>query len=398
MVNVGARVLGNKFPLLVKAADKIMALTNLALELSMKAFSIICAAIFLCAAPARAEITIGMVGPLTGPYAIFGEQMKRGAEQAAADINRSGGINGEKIILRIGDDACDPKQAVTVANQMASAGVKFVVGHYCSGSAIPASKVYMEEGMLYITPAATNPKLTDDGKDVIFRVCGRDDRQGVVDANYILKHFAGKKVAIAQDESAYGKGLADQVKKTLNAAGMKEVLFEAYTPGERDYSALVSRLKHANTQVLFIGGYHTEAGLIARQLKEQGAPIQIVGGDALVTDELWKIAGPAAEGLLMSFGPDPRLQPEAKDLLIALRKSGYEPEGYTFYTYAALQALTEAIKRVGATDTHKIAASLRASPAQTVLGALSFDAKGDVTGPVYVMYRWHDGKYAEVRE
>ncbi len=348
--------------------------------------------------PAYADIAIGLPGPITGPYAIFGEQMKRGGEQAVADINAAGGINGEKLTLHLADDACDPKQAVSVANRLASDGVKFVVGHYCSGSAIPASKVYMDEGMLMISPGATNPKLTDDAKNVIFRVCGRDDRQGDIDGAYILKHFHDKKIAIAQDESAYGKGIADQVKKTLNDGGVKEVLFEAYTPGERDYSALVSRLKQAGVQVLFIGGYHTEVGLIARQLKEQGATIQIMGGDALVTDELWKIAGPAAEGLLMSFGPDPRLRPEAAGLLAALRKSGYEPEGYTFYTYAAVQALADAIKSAGKNDPAKVAAALRATPAQTVIGKLSFDAKGDVAGPTYVLYRWHDGKYAEVGE
>ena len=351
----------------------------------------------LCAAPALADdITIGLVGPLTGPYAVSGEQMKRGAEQAVEDINAVGGVNGQKLVLKEGDDACDPKQAVTVANQFMSSGVKFVIGPYCSGSAIPASKVYMEEGALFITPAATNPKLTDDAKDLVFRVCGRDDKQGAVDGQYILKHFAGKKIAIAQDQSAYGKGLADVVKKTLNDAGVKEVLYEAYTPNERDYSALVSRLKQAGVQVLFIGGYHTESGLIVRQLKEQGANIQVVGGDSLVTDELWTIAGPAAEGLLMSFGSDPRKRPEAKPVIEALRRAGYEPEGYTFYTYAAVQALADAIKRTGKTDPMKVASAMRAAPATTVLGQLSFDAKGDVTGPTYVLYRWHNGKYAEV--
>jgi branched-chain amino acid transport system substrate-binding protein len=353
---------------------------------------------FIAARPAYADITIGLGGPLTGPYAVSGEQMKRGAEQAVADINAAGGVNGEKLVLKEADDACDPRQAVTIANEFMSAGIKFVIGHYCSGSAIPASKVYMEEGALFITPAATNPKLTDEAKDVVFRVCGRDDRQGVVDAQYILKHFPGKKIAIAQDQSAYGRGLADVVKKTLNESGVKEVLFEAYTPNGRDYSALVSRLKNSGVQVLFIGGYHTETGLIIRQIKEQGANIQVVGGDSLVTDELWTIAGPAAEGTLMSFGPDPRKRQETKALIDALHRNGYEPEGYTFYTYAAVQVLADGIKRAGKADPLKVAAAMRAAPAETILGPLGFDAKGDVTGPSYVLYRWHNGKYAEVEE
>jgi branched-chain amino acid transport system substrate-binding protein len=365
----------------------------------MKKFVALLALAVLASFPAYADITIGVIGPITGQFAVFGEQMKKGAQQAVDDINAAGGINGEKIVLRVADDACDPKQAVAAANQLASAGVKFVIGHYCSGSAIPASKVYMDEGMLLITPAATNPRLTDEGKDIIFRVCGRDDRQGEVIGAYLAKHFGDKKIAIAQDESAYGKGLADEVKKTLNAAGVHEVLFEAYTPGERDYSALISKLKQAGTQVLFIGGYHTEAGLIARQLKEQAASMQIIGGDALVTDELWSISGPAAEGLMMTFGPDPRNKPEAKTAIEELRKQGFEPESYTLYTYAGVQALAQGLTRAGAKpDPLKVAAALRGAPVATVLGALSFDAKGDVLGPTYVIYQWHHGKYAETGE
>ena len=350
-------------------------------------------------APSYADITIGLAGPMTGKQAIFGEQMKRGAEQAVAEINAAGGVNGEKLVLRLADDACDPKQAVTAANQLVSAGVKYVVGHYCSGSAIPASKVYMDENILFISPAATNPKLTDDAKDIVFRTCGRDDKQGIVIGDYLVKHYAGKKIAIAQDATAYGRGLADEVKKALNAAGIQEVLFETYTPGERDYSALISKLKQAGAQVLFLGGYHTEAGLIARQLKEQKSPIPIFGGDALVTDELWSIAGPAAEGMMMTFGPDPRNRAEAKPALEALRKSKFEPEGYTLYTYAAVQVLAEGVKHAGkGADASKIAAAIRQTPTETVMGKLGFDDKGDVTGPTYVLYRWHDGHYAEAKE
>ena len=353
----------------------------------------------LLALPAHADITIGLVGPFTGKQAMFGEQLRRGAETAVNDINAAGGVLGQKLVLKRADDACDPKQAVSAANEMVSAGVKFVVGHYCSGSAIPASKVYMDEDVLFVTPAATNPKLTDESKDVIFRVCGRDDKQGIVIGQYLAQRYKGQKIAIAEDESAYGRGLADEVRKALNAAGAKEVLYEAYTPGERDYSSLVSKVKQSGAQVLFLGGYHTEAGLIARQMKEQGAAVPIIGGDALVTDELWQIAGPSAEGMLMTFGPDPRKNPEAQAPLTEMRKAGFEPEGYTLYTYAAVQAVAGGIKAAGVAglkDPAKVAAALRQAPVATVLGQLSFDAKGDVAGPTYVLYRWHDGKYAEL--
>lgn len=352
-------------------------------------------ALLFAALPAHADIAIGMAGPLTGQYAAFGEQMRRGAEQAVADINAKGGVKGEKLVLREVDDACDPKQAVTVANNLMSGGVKFVVGHFCSGSSIPASKVYAEEGALQISPASTNPALTDAGLTNVFRVCGRDDQQGAVDGEYILKHFPGKKVAILHDNSTAERGQAEQVQKTLHEHGVTEVLFDSFMPGQRDYSTLVSRLKLGGVQVLFLGAYHTEAGLIVRQLKEQNANIQVMGGDALMTDEFWSIAGSAGEGVLMSFSPDPRNKPEAKGAIEALRKSGYEPEGYTLYSYAAVQAIADAIARTGAADPVKAAQMLRRGSVKTVLGDIGFNAKGDVTGSSYVLYRWHNGKYAE---
>ena len=347
--------------------------------------------LLLLPSAARAETTIGLIAPLTGQYAVFGEQIRRGAEQAVKDL---GGIK-----LKIADDACDPKQAVTVANQMASEGVQFVVGHYCSGSAIPASKVFMENGILLISPGATNPKLTDEAETYIFRVCGRDDRQGEVIGQYILKHHAADKIAILNDKSAYGRGLADEVKRVINAGHLKETLFESYNTGERDYRALVSKLKENKITALFIGGYHTESGLIARQLAEQNAKIQIFGGDALVTDEFWSIAGKAGEGVMMTFGPDPRNNPAARSAVSAFRERKYEPEGYTLYTYAAFQVLKQALVAAGdQAGPAAVAAQIRAAPVETVLGKLAFDTKGDVQGTGYVLYRWHDGKYAEFRE
>lgn len=344
------------------------------------------------------ELTIGLIAPLSGQYAVFGEQLKHGAVQAVQDINDAGGINGQKLQLKIADDACDPKQAVTAASQLSSEGIKFVVGHYCSGSAIPASKIFMDEGVLLISPAATNPKLTDESHDLVFRVCGRDDRQGKVIGQYILNHFNSAKIGIIHDNSAYGRGIADEVAKTLTENGQVKFLFNSYRAGERDYSALVSSLKESGINVLFIGGYHTEAGLIARQLNAQNTKMQIIGADALVTDEYWSIAGPAAEGTLMTFGPDPRQKPDAALALNKLRQSGFEPEGYTLYAYAAVQALASGISAAKSDDSLKVAAALRHGTSPTILGPIGFDAKGDVSGPTYVMYRWHNGKYAEVQE
>jgi branched-chain amino acid transport system substrate-binding protein len=350
----------------------------------------------LSTSTAWADIQVGVAGPISGQYASFGEQMKRGAEMAVADINAAGGINGEQLVLSVGDDACDPKQAVAVANQFVSKGVKFVDGHFCSGSSIPASKVYEEEGILQISPASTNPKFTDEGGWNVARVCGRDDAQGIVAGGFLAKNYGDKKIAILHDKTAYGKGLADETQKALNAAGVKEAMYEAYTAGEKDYTALVSKLKEAGIDVVYVGGYHTEAGLILRQLREQGSQAQLVSGDALVTDEFWTITGPAGEGTLMTFAPDPQAFPSAQAVVKKFKDGGYNPEGYTLYTYASMQAFAQAAKAVGSTDTKKIAEWLRAgNTVNTVLGDLSLNSKGDIKDAKYVWYVWHDGKYAE---
>jgi len=342
---------------------------------------------------AWADIVIATAGPMTGQYASFGEQMRRGAEMAVADLNAKGGVMGQKLVLKIGDDACDPKQAVAVANKFVSEKVVFVAGHFCSGSSIPASKVYTEEGILQISPASTNPKLTEEGGPNVFRTCGRDDQQGTVAGNYLADHFKGKKIAIIQDKTAYGKGLADETKKQLNKRGIQEAMYEAYTAGEKDYSALVSKMKNAGIDVVYVGGYHTEAGLIVRQAREQGYGVQLVSGDALVTDEYWKITGKAGQGTLMTFSPDPRKNPAAAGVVKKFRAQKYEPEGYTLYTYGAIQAWAQAATKAKSTNWKKVADALRAGQFNTVLGKIGFDKKGDVTAPGYVFYVWKDGKY-----
>ena len=324
-------------------------------------------------------------------------QMKIGAEQAVEDINAAGGINGEMLVLEVGDDACDPKQAVAVANQMAGKGVVFMAGHFCSGSSIPASSVYSEEGIIQISPASTNPKFTDERPNPdggTYRVCGRDDQQGEVAGKLLFDEYGDKNVAIVHDKTAYGKGLADQTMAAFEALGGKTAMYEAYTAGEKDYTALVSKLKQANIDVLYVGGYHTEAGLIVRQMREQGMDTQLISGDALVTDEYWSITGEAGEGTLMTFSPDPALNPEAAPVVEEFKAKGLTTEGYVLYTYAAIQAWVDAVKAAGSTDYDAVSEALNTGEFSTVLGNLSFDDKGDVTLPGYVWYEWSDGKYA----
>jgi branched-chain amino acid transport system substrate-binding protein len=352
----------------------------------------------LLSAPAFAQIQIGVAGPLTGSNAAAGDQMKIGATQAVADLNKAGGVLGKQLQLTVADDACDPKQAVSVANQMAEKKVALVAGHYCSGSSIPASKVYLEEGILQISPASTNPKYTDEGGWGTFRVCGRDDQQGEVAGKYLATHYKGQKIAILNDNSAYGKGLADETKKSLNANGVQEAVYDAYTPGEKDYSAIVSRLKQAGVSVIYIGGYYTEAALIIRQAKEQGMKATLVSGDALVTKEFWQIAGPAGEGTIMTFPPDPRKNASAAKIVKEFQDQKIDPEGYVLFTYAAIQVWADAAKKAKTTDPKKVAAMLKSGgPWQSVLGPITFDKKGDITGGAYAFYIWGpDGNYKQM--
>jgi branched-chain amino acid transport system substrate-binding protein len=357
------------------------------------------AAVMAFSSNAWAEVVIAVAGPITGPNAAFGAQLQKGAEQAAADINAAGGFNGEQIRVVVGDDVSDPKQGISVANKFVADGVKFVVGHFNSGVSIPASEVYAENGILEITPAATNPVFTDRGLWNVFRTCGRDDQQGGIAGAYLAEKFKDAKIAVVHDKTPYGQGLADETKKAMNAAGLTEVMYEGVNVGDKDFSALIAKMKEAGVSVVYWGGLHTEAGLIIRQLADQGVKATLVSGDGIVSNELASIAGDAVAGTLNTFGPDPRLNPANKDLVEKFRAAGFEPEAYTLYSYAAVQALAGAANAAKSIDTQEVAKALHAGTFPTVLGDMSFDEKGDPKLPGYIMYEWKkgdDGKYTYV--
>ncbi|MBK8456519.1 MAG: branched-chain amino acid ABC transporter substrate-binding protein [Phyllobacteriaceae bacterium] len=347
---------------------------------------------------AYADIMIGVAGPLTGPNAAFGAQLQKGAEQAAADINAAGGINGEQIKLSFGDDVSDPKQGISVANKFVADGVKYVVGHFNSGVTIPASEVYAENGALVITPSATNPTLTERGLWNTFRTCGRDDQQGAVAGGYIAANFKDGKVAVIHDKTPYGQGLADETKKAMNAAGVTEVMYEGVNIGDKDFSALIAKMKEAGVTFIYFGGLHTEFGLMARQAADQGLKAQMMSGDGIVSNELASIAGDAVIGTLMTFAPDPRKNPNAKDLVEKFRAAGFEPEAYTLYSYAALQIVAAAAAKVGKSDDAKaVADAIKASgPWATAIGEIGYNEKGDITRPDYVMYEWKKGEDGKI--
>jgi branched-chain amino acid transport system substrate-binding protein len=334
-------------------------------------------------------IKFGIGGPFTGSNAAFGSQLKQGAEQAIADINEAGGILGKKLSAAVGDDVGDPRQGVSVANNFVSAGVKFVVGHFNSGVSMPASEVYQENGILQITPASTNPRITERNMWNIFRTCGRDDQQGQVAGDYIARHFRNKRVAVVHDKTTYGQGLADETKKAMNAKGVQEVLYEGINIGDKDFSALVSKIKASGADLVYWGGLHTEGGFMVRQMRDQGVNAVLMGGDGITSDEFAAIGGPGVEGTLMTYGPDPRKRPEAKAIVEKFRARKFEPESYTLYSYAAVQIVKQAAEAANSLDPKKIAETMKSGRKfSTVIGDISYDKKGDITRLDYVMYVW----------
>jgi branched-chain amino acid transport system substrate-binding protein len=373
----------------------------------MKKTGILSAALFSLAmgvSMAHADdITIAVAGPMTGQLATIGDQFKQGAQAAADAINAAGGVDGRQIKLSMEDDVCDPKQAVSVANRIVANGIKFVDGHACSGSSIPASAVYAEAGVLMMSPASSNPVMTDDaaakGWNTIMRLYTRDDAQGAFIGPWIAKKYAGKNVVVLHDKSAYGQGIADAVRKTMGENGLKEVMYEGINAGEKDYSALITKLKDLKTDVVYFGGYHPEAGLIMRQAAEQNLKFQLIMPDSIASPEFWQVAGPAGEGTMFVFPSDPQAKPEAKEAIEKIKAGGFVPEGFTLFSYATVQAIAQGIERAGSDDPAKVAEALKdGKPIDTVVGPVTFDKKGDLMNASYDINQWHDGKYAPIAQ
>jgi len=330
---------------------------------------------------AQAQIKIGVAAPLTGNAQGAGEQLQVGAQRATADINANGGLLGQQLVLIPVDDGCDPKQAEAAARQLVSQRVAFVAGHYCSSASIAASPIYEAAGIIMFSPGSTNPKLTEGGHKNVFRVCGRDDKQGVIAGDYLADAYGKNNIAIIHDGQTYGSGLAEVTKKQLNKRGVTEVMFDSYAPEQKDYLSLVEKLSAAKVDVLYVGGYVADAALIIRQAREKLPALKLVGGDALASEDFLMIAGEAGEGAYFTFGPDARLRPEAASIVAAFRdKDGYEPAGYTLYAYAVVQAWAQAVQQAGSLESAGVIGALHKGKFDTVLGNIGFDEKGDVTG------------------
>jgi branched-chain amino acid transport system substrate-binding protein len=354
-------------------------------------------ALVLAGPPALAEILVGTAGPFSGPNAVLGEQIRRGTQQAIDDYNATGGLRGERLALKALDDGCDPRKAVEVATELVTAGVTFVAGHYCSGASIPASKVYEKAGIVQISPASSHPRFTDDGGWNVIRATPRDDAQGTAAARLIAEKFPKATIAILSDQSPASAALVTKLREGLAAANLRPVLDTTFKPGAEDYADVALSVTEAGAELVYLAGTYVEGAAIAKALRGMGSAAQVMGGDALLTEDYWRLAGDAAEGTLVTFLLDPQRLESARTVISRFDESGDAPEGHTLYAYAAVQAWIQAAEATGSTDSARIAEWLRAgNRVQTVVGPMSFDAKGDLRDPLFAWFRWSKGRYAEV--
>jgi branched-chain amino acid transport system substrate-binding protein len=334
---------------------------------------------------------------MTGDAANDGQSELVGYKQAISDINAGGGVHGEKIVAKIYDNACDPKQAVAVAGKVVSDNIRYVLNTSCSAATLAAMKVYAEEGVVGINTYSSNPNVTDEGYFANFRDIYRDDDLAAVIAAHVVKRDAHKKITIIHDKSTFGQAIAGYFKSAINKAGVKEIAFEPYDPVNHDYSVLATHLKDIGTEDLFIGGMPVEAGLIAKQLQSAGSRVQIYGG-YIASNDFWRVAGAAGEGALLAFSRDARTLPAVIDVVQRIQNAGAQVDSITLLAYAGAQVLAQALTKANSQNPRAVAEAIHSTTFNTILGAWTFDDKGDVKGLQNVMYRWHDGVYTELKE
>ncbi len=349
---------------------------------------------------AKADIHIAMAFPLSGGEAVQGEEIRAGANMATEKINAAGGILGQKIILDYLDDACNATQATSVANKVISNPPVAVIGHLCSAATLAASPIYNEANLPEIT-FSSNTQITEKGYKNLFRLIGRDDAQAPMLAGYVTKALkTGDKIAVIDDKSSWGAGFSDTVSDTLKGISSKDVnvaMRDSVAVGQKDFSALITKLKQDNITHVVLSLLHMEAGLLVRQAREQGYKGQFYGGDPIQTPEFWKIAGAAAEGFEQTGPFDPQSTDRGKAIVAGLKKANQSIGIYTFYAYAAIETIAQAITKAASVKSDAIINALHKESFDTLLGNVSFNAKGDLNHFQYQLFIWRDGQYELVK-
>jgi len=342
-------------------------------------------------------IKIGIAGPMTGDQSRYGADFSNGTELALKHWMEKGGVAGHKIDIVKEDDQHDPKQAVSIANKLVNEGVAGVIGHFNSNCSIPASKVYMEGSVVEITPSTTNPKYSEQGYWNVFRVCGRDDQQGNVAADFVRNKLKAARVAIVHDKTVYGQGITDVFKSNLGDKA-HVVYYGSIIQGDKDFKSVLTTIKGSNPDVVYFGGMYPEGGLLLKQAREVGLNAIFVSGDGAMDAKLIEIAGKDAEGAYMTFTPDPSSIESAKAFIDEYTKKYGEPGPYSIYAYTAANIMFQAINDTGTTDSRKVAEYIRTHSFDSPLGKVEFSPNGDNKNAHYVIWQVKGGKFVQVTD
>jgi len=343
-------------------------------------------------------VRIGSASPLTGPQAHIGIDIRNGVQLAVEDANAAGvDIGGKKLKLELvsEDDEANPTKATTVAQKLVDSKVVAVIGHFNSGASIPASKIYSDAGVPQISPSSTNPKYTQQGFKTTFRVVAHDDQQGPTIARYAVDTLKAKNIAVVDDSTAYGQGLADAFEKTAKSAGANIVAREHTTDKDTDFKAILTKIKGRNPDLIMFGGIDPQAGPMVKQMSELGIKAKYIGGDGMQTPNFIKLAGPASEGVMASMPglPKEKMPGGAQFVQKYKAKFNQEVELFAPMGYDAVMVFVDAMKRAGSTDPAKFLPEMTKTNYQGVIGPIAFDEKGDLRNGPITIYVVKGGKW-----
>lgn len=351
-------------------------------------------------APHAGTIKLGFYAPLSGTSASAGQDMLDAAKLAVAQVNKSGGVLGQQVTLDPQDAACSPQVAVQAAQKLVSDNVVAVVGPYCSGAAFPASAIFHRAGIADVDPAATNPKLTEQGFNDFFRTCGRDDEQGTFAARIMVDKLHAHRVVLIHDNTVYAKGLATQTELSLQKyKGVKVVLFDAITPGSRDFSSILTKIRGLKPDVTYFTGYYSDGGLLTKQFYQLGVSGQFMAGDSNNYPTYISLAGQYATRALITTPPTPQLLPSARAYVKAYAAAYHtQPGAYSGYTYDATLVALHAIKVAKSADPSAIIHALSMiRNFEGATGPITFNTKGDRTQIQYVLVKVRNGQFVPAK-
>lgn len=350
--------------------------------------------------PALADDTvlIGLAGPLTGPSARIGKDLENGARLAIADANaQKPTLNGKPVTFKLlsEDDQSDPRTAVAVAQRLVDEGVAGVVGHWNTGTSIPAARIYHDAGIAQVAPVATGHGYTQQGFDTSFRVMGHDDDGGNYAGQYAVKTLKAKRIAVIDDRTAFGQGLADEFIKSLQAQGVQPVTREYVDDKTVDFSAVLTTVRSKNADLIFFGGVDSQAAPLARKLKQLGMNAQLMGAGGFVSQTFLTLAQREGEGVVaLEPGLPLEQMPGGKAFEQAYRDRYHTHiELHAPFAYDATRVLIAAIEQAGSANPADYLPKLRAIYYQGVTGAIAFDAQGNLQQPSFTLYRVVDGKW-----